>query len=154
MRSEVVHAANGNVHLYGGAVIERVNSFNVRHGLKANPTNVFAELSYQMVTQQPHTLVQVCLTEADEVVGHGVTLIQELYGYRTAMIYQLEMDDHARNETREQVFKSGLDQILAWAENGGCQAIRCWAMNKKLAEVFKRFGFVDKDFRFCEVGIV
>jgi hypothetical protein len=154
VRSEVVHAANGNVHLYGGAVIERVNSFNARHSLKANPTNVFAELSYQMVTQQPHTLVQVCLTEENEVVGHAVTLIQELYGHRTAMIYQLEIDDLARDKSREEMLRSGLNQIVAWAENGGCQEVRCWAMNKKLAEVFKRFGFADKDFRFCEVGIV
>lgn len=153
MRYVVVHVANGNAHLYGAEVISRVIKFNERYDLKANPAAVFAELSQQMSVPQPYTLVLAGLSESDKVVGHLIAHIQELYGYRTAMIYQLEIDRGEETVDRDEMWKQGWDQILAWAEQAGCQAIRCWAMNGKLVEVFRRFGFADKDFHFCEVEI-
>jgi len=150
LRQIVVHVSNGNAHLYGGQVISRVIAFNERFGLKANPANVFAELSFQMAVDNPHTLVQACLTEADEVVGHAVTMVQDLYGYRTAMIYQLAIDDSARNSTREAMLQDGFNQISSFAEAAGCKAIRAWAQNKKLTEVFNRFGLKNKEFAFIE----
>jgi len=150
MRQEVVHVSRNNAHLWGAAVIARVVAFNERYHLKANPNFVFAELAFQMAADAPHTLVQVCLTDSDEIAGHAITTVQELYGYRTAMIYQLEIDDWARNASREDMLKSGFDQIETWAESCGCRAIRAWAQNKKLAEVFARFGLKEKEFTFIE----
>jgi hypothetical protein len=153
VRQEVVHAGSENVHLYGGEVISRVLAFNARNDIQASPTSVYWELSSQMVAPNPHTLIQACLTEENEVVGHAVTMIQELFGYRTAMIYQLEIDDSPRDEDREQMLIAGFTRIRSFAEESGCQAIRAWAINSKLADVFSRFGFENKDFQFIEVKI-
>lgn len=154
MRQEVVHVSNGNVVKYGGDIIQRVISFNTQTGLKANPNAVFFELASQMAVERPHTLIQAILDENDKLVGHCITHINELYGYRTAMIYQLHVDDDAREATRQDMFDDGWNQIVAWAENAGCQAIRAWAMNGKLAKVFEKYGLVQKPFTFVEVGII
>lgn len=153
MRQEVIHIANGNVVKYGGDIIKRVIAFNVQTGLKADPDHIFFELASQMMATQPHTLVQACLTDDDELVGHCITNIQELYGYRTAMIYQLHIDDDARDANRQEMFDDGWNQIVSWAEAAGCQAVRAWAMNGKLAEVFKKYGLKPKEFLFVETEL-
>lgn len=149
MKPEIVHAALGNAHLYAGEVIRRVVAFNLKHELPALPEHVFGELASQMLQDPPHTLVQVMLNSEDMPIGHGVTHIQELYGYRTAMIYQLEIDPEWK-EGREDALKAGLDQIMTFAENERCKAVRAWAMNKKLVQIFGRFDFKPKEYVFIE----
>jgi len=153
VRQEVVHISNGNVVKYGGAIIQRVISFNIQTGLKANPNSVFFELASQMAAERPHTLIQAILNGNENLVGHCITHVNELYGYRTAMIYQLHVDEDARDDTRQDMFDDGWNQIVAWAENAGCKAIRAWAMNGKLAEVFGKYGLQPKPFTFVEVEI-
>lgn len=153
MRQEVVHISNKNVIQYGGAIIQRVVAFNIQTGLKASPEHVFFELTGQMVAKQPHTLIQAILTDAGKLVGHCITHINELYGYRTAMIYQLHVDEDAREDTRQDMFDAGWDQIVTWAEAAGCEAVRAWAMNGKLAEVFKKYGLKPKEYTFVETEI-
>jgi hypothetical protein len=151
VRHEIVHSSAGNCHQWGCDIIKRVVDFNTRTGLGADPTHVFAILSQQMVVDVPQILVQAIIDE-ERLVGHCVTICQDLFGERTAMIYQLEIDDDARNG-REEMLRSGWDQISAWAEHAGCTSIRAWAQNKRLAEVFKRFGMDNKDFQFVEAKI-
>lgn len=153
MRQEVVHVSNGNVVTYGGDIIKRVIAFCVQTGLKAEPMHVWAELSSQMSVSQPHTLVQAIVTDEGKLVGHCITHINELYGYRTAMIYQLHVDEDARDDTRQDMFDDGWNQIVTWAEAAGCKAVRAWAMNGKLAEVFKKYGLKPKPYTFVETEI-
>lgn len=149
MRPEIVHVGAGNAHLYGGRVIERVVSFNRRYNLPSNPEFVFAELAQQMTVENPHTLVQVMLDKNDIIMGHGITSVQELYGFRSAMVYQLEVDREVR-EGREEAFAEGLKQILTFAKNAGCKAMRAWAMNEALAKVFEKYGMKRKEFVLIE----
>lgn len=153
MKQEVVHFSNGNVVTYGGDIIKRVNAFNVQMGLKADQNHVFNELANQMVANQPHTLVQAITTDDGELVGHCITHINELYGYRTAMIYQLHVDEDARDADRQEMFDDGWNQIVTWAEAAGCQAVRAWAMNGKLAAVFRKYGLKPKEYTFVETDI-
>jgi hypothetical protein len=153
VRQEVVHVSNGNVVTYGGDIIKRVVAFNVQAGLKGDPLHVFHELATQMVVNQPHTLIQAIVTDEGKLVGHCITHINELYGHRTAMIYQLHVDEDARDDTRQDMFDAGWNQIVSWAEAAGCKAIRAWAMNGKLAEVFKKYGLKPKPYTFVETEI-
>jgi len=141
VRSVVVHISQGNVNRYGGDVVKRAVAFNQKRGLKCVPEMVFAELSNQMCMAEPHTLCLACVDEDDVVRGHAISHINELYGHRTAMVYHLEIDKEARDETRMAMLLQGWDQIEEWARRTGCQAIRTWAMNEKLAEIFSRHGF-------------
>ena len=153
MKHEIVHVAYDNVHVYGGTVIDRVIAFNERYGLPADPSFVMVELTNQMVSQDPWVLVQVFTNDAGVVVAHGITMLQDLFGYRTAMIYQLELDDGARDEDREERLREGFNQIEQWADHHQCKAIRAWALNPKLAEIFRRFGLKNKDYQFIEAEI-
>jgi len=141
MRSVVVHVTNGNANRYGGEIVKRAVDFNKRHGMKCVPEMVFAELTSQMYAVDPHTLCLACVDDDDSVRGHSVSHIFDLYGYRTAMVYHLEIDKDARDETRMAMLMQGWDQIEEWARKAGCGAIRTWAMNKALAEIFSRHGF-------------
>lgn len=141
MRSVIVHVSNGNVSKYGGDVVARAVAFNENRGLKCEPEMVFAELSVQMCIADPHTLCLACVDDDDRVRGHAITHIHDLYGYRTAMVYHLEIDEDARDETRLGMLTQGWDQIEKWARGVGCGAIRTWAMNPKLAEIFTQYGF-------------
>lgn len=152
MKLEIVHVSNGNAHVYGGIVIHRAISFNERYGVRADPEFIFAELSAQMTVQDPHTLIQVATNDAGLVVAHGITHLQIMYGVRNAMIYQLEADE-GEVEGRAEMLHDGLEQIKGWAKTAGCETVRAWAMNTKLAEVFKKYEFEDKDYHFIEVGI-
>lgn len=152
MRLEIVHVGCGNVHVYGGIVVNRVIAFNEKYGLKADPTHVMVELTNSMVATEPTALVLVGVSDGGAVVGHAIVLLQELFGIRTAMIYQLEFDDDAI-DGREDVMQQGWNQIESWADNHHCTAIRAWAMNEKLAEVFRRFGLENKNYQFVEVEI-
>lgn len=145
MRSIIVHISQGNVHKYGGDVMKRVVAFNQKRGLKCVPELLFAELSNQMCAADPFTLCLACVDENDEVKGHAITHIHDLYGYRTAMVYHLEIDESARDETRMEMLMQGWDQIEEWARKMGCKAVRTWAMNAKLAEIFTRHGFKDQE---------
>lgn len=144
MRSVVVHVSQGNVSKYGGDVVKRAVAFNQKRGMNCIPELVFAELSSQMCTTDPHTLCLACVEPDGSVRGHAITHINELYGYRTAMVYHLEIDEDARDETRMAMLMQGWDQIEEWARRMGCKAVRTWAMNEKLAEIFARHGFVDQ----------
>lgn len=141
MRSVVVHISQGNVNKYGGDVVKRAVAFNLKRGLKCAPELVFAELSAQMCAADPHTLCLACVDDDEVVRGHSVSHVNDLYGYRTAMVYHLEIDEEARDETRMAMLMQGWDQIEEWARRTGCKAIRTWAMNAKLAEIFARHGF-------------
>jgi len=141
VKSVIVHISQGNVSLYGGDVVKRAVAFNERRGLPCTPELVFAELASQMCASDPHTLCLACVDEAGNVRGHAISHIQELYGHRTAMVYHLEIDKDARDETRMAMLMQGWDQIEEWARMSNCKAIRTWAMNKKLAEIFSRHGF-------------
>ena len=141
MKSVVVHASQGNVSRYGGDVVKRVVAFNEKRGLNCIPEVVFADLATQMCSADPHTLCLACIDDDDKVRGHAVSHIQELYGYRTVMVYHLEIDDDARDETRAAMLAQGWNQIEEWARLNECRAIRTWAMNERLAEIFSRYGF-------------
>jgi len=145
MRSVVVHVSQGNVSKYAGDVVKRAVAFNRKRSIECVPEVVFAELSVQMCVPEPHTLCLACVEDDDTVRGHAVTHINDLYGYRTAMVYHLEIDKDARDETRMAMLMQGWDQIEEWARRMGCKAIRTWAMNEKLAELFSRHGFVAQD---------
>lgn len=145
MRSVVVHVSQGNVSKYGGDVVKRAVAFNRKAGLDCAPELVFAELSAQMCISEPHTLCLACVDEGEVVKGHAITHINELYGHRTAMVYHLEIDEGARDETRMAMLMQGWDQIEEWARRMGCKAIRTWAMNETLAELFSRHGFVAQE---------
>jgi len=141
VRSVVVHVTQGNVNKYGGDVIKRVVAFNEKRELRCVPEAVFAELAAQMCAMEPHTLCLACVDENGLVRGHAITHIHDLYGYRTAMVYHLEIDEDARDETRMAMLAQGWDQIEEWAQKTECGAIRTWAMNEKLAEIFTHYGF-------------
>lgn len=153
MNHAVVHVCNRNVSKYGGAVIDRAIAFNSRYGLKADPEILMALLTNEMFAPEPQTLVQAAVTEDGRLVGHCITLLQELFGDRTAMVYQLEIDEGDHDNNREEMLRSGWDQISAWADHHGCRSIRAWAMNPKLAEVFHRFGLENKDYQFLEIEL-
>lgn len=150
MKAVIVHASQGNAHKYGGDVIKRVVAFNEKRGLGAQPEFVFAELSAQMYVTDPHTLCLACVDDDDKVKGHAIVHMLDMYGYRTAMIYHLEIDDDARDETRKAMFTQGWNLMEEWARRIGCKAMRAWAMNKKLSEVFQQYGLERKDFVFVE----
>jgi hypothetical protein len=141
VKSVVVHISKGNVNRYGGDIVKRAVAFNDKRGLKCVPEAVFAELSAQMCMEAPHTLCLACVDDEEKVRGHAISHINELYGYRTAMVYHLEIDEDARDDTRMAMLMQGWEQIEEWARVNGCKAIRTWAMNEKLAEIFSRYGF-------------
>lgn len=150
MKAVVVHVSQQNANKYGGDVIRRVVAFNSKNGLKAEPENIFAELSTQMYMTDPNTLCLACVDDDDCVRGHAVIHAQDMYGYRTAMIYHLAIDDDARDETRVEMLDQGWVLIEDWARLIGCKAIRAWAMNKQLSKIFSKYGLKPKEYVFME----
>jgi hypothetical protein len=153
MRSVVVHASQGNAHKYGGEIIRRAVKFNEKRNLGCVPEYLFAELSQQMFAAEPHTLCLACVDSDESVRGHAIIHVQEMYGYRTAMVYHLEIDDEARDETRMAMLNQGWDQIEEWARRNKCQAVRTWAMNETLANIFTRHGLEPKKYVFMEKNL-
>jgi hypothetical protein len=151
MRTEIVHASNGNCHKYGSAVLHRAVRFAVQNELDSDPEILWHSMAQQMYANPPSMLMLAAI-DGNKVRGHLLARLQEYDGSRSVFISHLQIDKNAR-ENREGVIASGLEMIVNWAKSNGATSIRCWAMNEKVAGIFSALGFEPKDYVLMESPI-
>lgn len=151
MDIKVVNYANKNCHIYGTAVLNRVIKFAEEHDLDSDPEVLWHTVTNEMVTQNPNMLI-LAGVENGKVAGHMLTRIVNNDGTLVALITQIEIDDDAR-EDRAEMWTTGWPIVENFARSRNAKRIRCWAMNEKLATLFKRFGFKPKSYVLMDIGL-
>jgi len=151
MYAEIVHFAYNNCHTLGGPVLHRAAKFAVDNDLDSNPEILWHTLASQMAAQNPDTVV-IAAVDGKKVAGHLVARAVNYDGNVSVMITQLQIDSKMR-EDREETMAMGWAKLEEWAKSINAKNIRCWAMNEKVANLFERFGLVDKGYVLMEIGV-
>ena len=151
MRVEIVSYAAGNCHKYAADIAKRAVNFSVNNHLDSDPEILYHVIQNGIVSQNSDMLVLAAI-EDDKVVGHLITRIVQVDGTLFALITQLEIDKEYR-DGRIETISNGLDIIKQFAASRGAKAVRCWAMNQKLAILFGRLGFVTKPYVMMDLNL-
>lgn len=147
---EIVHASNGNCHLYGSAFLDHVVNFLIGYDYPGDPEFLWHDLAYEMRSASPSKLCIVFIDdETNDVIGHSLAELQFQYGIKQVMITQLEIlheDAAVRAAMMEEAWRLGEE----WSRNNGAKSVKCWARNERLARAFEKFGLEAKDYVIME----
>jgi hypothetical protein len=151
MKLEVVSFGARNCHKYGAQVLYRATRFADKYDTDCDPEVLWHTITQSFVQQNPEMLV-LAAVEGKKVVGHLLCRIINNDGTMIALITQLEIDSKKR-EGREETMADGMATVHTFAKAWGCQRVRCWARDEKVAKLFTRFGFKPKDYVLMDIGL-
>ena len=152
IKIETVHASNKNCHLYGSAALRRAVAFIKKYRLDPDPEVFWHTLANQMVQAQP-TMLTIIGVEDGRVVGHLIAELQNNYGYLIVNIIQWEVDEGIHHMQKGKALREGWEIVNGWAAMNEADKIRCWAMNKEVAQMFQKLGFEDAGFTIMDVPV-